>query len=169
MGRVYRSRKDRWFTGLCGGLAESFGISSGLLRLLVVVSIPFTSGAVILIYLVASLVISKEPFVPRDPFYGPDWNQGYGAEGGPRGWDRPGDHRFHRPPFPPPYRGGETPPRYGEGPSGKPGYGKMEESNLDYMMGDIEKKAMQKELEELRQKLAKYEYRNNDKNEKGDV
>lgn len=168
MSRVYRSRKDRWFTGLCGGLAESFGISSGLLRLLVVVAIPFTSGAVILIYLIASLVVSKEPFVPRDPFYGPGWNPGYGPENGPRGWARPDERRYNRPPFSPPYRE-DAPPRYGEGQPGRAGYNKMDESNLDYMMGDIEKKAMQKELEELRKKLAKYEYRNDEKNEKGDV
>lgn len=167
MGRLYRSRKDRWFTGLCGGLADSFDVSSGLLRLLVVISIPFTSGAVILIYLVASLVISKEPYIPQDPFYGRDWNPGYGPGSGPRGWGHPDDRYANRPPFPPPPRG-ENPPRYGENPRGGAGYGSMDPSNLDYMMGDIEKKAMQKELEELRKKLSKYEQQN-DKNEKGDL
>lgn len=37
------------------------------------------------------------------------------------------------------------------------GFGGGEASNLDSMMEDIEKKAMKKELEELRNKLSKYE------------
>ncbi|WP_223070401.1 PspC domain-containing protein [Paenibacillus caui] len=168
MSRVYRSRRDRWFTGLCGGLAESFGISAGILRLLVVIAIPFTSGAIILLYLIASLVVSKEPFQPQDPYYGGGWNPGYGPGPGP-GPYRFGpkdDPRFsQRPPFPPPYRD-DAPPRYNDSRRGSDGFGRAGESNLDYMMGDIEKKAMQKELEELRKKLAKYE---NGKNEKGEV
>lgn len=182
MSRVYRSRKDRWITGLCGGLADSFGISSGILRLLLVIAIPFTSGAVILLYLIASLVVSKEPYQPHDPFHG-GWNSGYPPGGGygpgpgPHGYEkdrryshqefkRDFEQRFsgHRGPFdaPPPPRG----PQYGNDNRNQAGgYGRMNESNLDYMMGDIEKKAMQKELDELRQKLAKYE---NGKHEKGE-
>ncbi|GGA48348.1 PspC domain-containing protein [Paenibacillus physcomitrellae] len=184
MSRVYRSRKDRWITGLCGGLAESFGISAGILRLLLVIAIPFTSGAVILLYLIASLVVSKEPYQPHDPFYGGGWNSGYnpGPGPGPEAGPGPGgygpDRRFshqefkrnfeerfsgRRGPFaPPPPRSSQFGHDTRRGPEG---YGREDESNLDYMMGDIEKKAMQKELEELRQKLAKYE---TGKQEKGD-
>ncbi|WP_138495316.1 PspC domain-containing protein [Paenibacillus pinistramenti] len=183
MSRVYRSRRDRWITGLCGGLAESFGISAGILRLLLVIAIPFTSGAVILLYLIASLVVSKEPYQPHDPFHTGGWNSNYppgpGYGSGERNGRYDNDRRFshqefkrdfeqrfsgRRGPFEP-----HTPPRpphFGsEQRSQAGGFGRMDESNLDYMMGDIEKKAMQKELDELRAKLAKYE---NGKQEKGE-
>ncbi|AWB45944.1 hypothetical protein DCC85_18280 [Paenibacillus sp. CAA11] len=170
MNRVYRSRKDRWITGLCGGLAESFGISAGLLRLITVIAIPFSSGAIIFIYLIASLVISKEPYQPYDPYRMQGWHPGYGPgpgpgpEPGPYG-DPLHDRRYQpRPPYGRPSDGPPPPPPPYSGRQANGGY-RNPESNLDSMMEDIEKKAMEKELEELRRKLAKYE----NGNEKGDV
>ncbi|MBW4841314.1 MAG: hypothetical protein KZY74_18145, partial [Paenibacillaceae bacterium] len=52
---------------------------------------------------------------------------------------------------------GTQPPQYG---AGAPGIGFQASpgaSNLDSMMEDIEKKAMKKELDELRKKLSDYE------------
>lgn len=155
MGTLYRSRRDRWFSGLLGGLGEYFGISVTALRLLTIISVPFTGGTTIMIYLIASLVISKEPYIPRDP-YGSGWQSsnhggcGYGNAGNPQ----------HRGPQ-------YADPRYGSPQYNDPHYQQQSAfsgnaSNLDSMMEDIEKKAMEKELEELRRKLSKYE------NEKGD-
>ena len=33
MNRLYRSRKSRWFTGLCGGIGEYFGINPTVIRI----------------------------------------------------------------------------------------------------------------------------------------
>lgn len=61
MSRLYRSTRDKVMTGLAGGVSETLGIDSTLFRILLLVSIPFTGGATILVYLVAALVIPKEP------------------------------------------------------------------------------------------------------------
>ncbi|MNJ38433.1 PspC domain protein [compost metagenome] len=164
MGRLYRSRRDRCFSGLLGGLGESFGISTTLLRLLFVFSIFFTGGTTLFIYLIASLVVSKEPYIPHDPYYNRGWQGGYQGcgQGGYGGGHR--DSSYGGPHF-----GGS---HYGESQYSDPRHGEQRnrqqagfggsDSNLDSMMKDIEKKAMEKELEELRRKLSKYE------NEKGD-
>lgn len=161
MNRLYRSRTDKWFTGLLGGLGEYFGFSSTILRILVIVSVPFTSGAVILIYLIASLVVSKEPYQPYDPYNNNGWNGGGGYGGNPGGPGGPGygyggPRPPQRPPYPGPMNSGPTPPNSFNGNTGS-GFGAPHPSNLDSMMEDIEKKAMEKELEELRKKLSKYE------------
>lgn len=62
MNRLYRSIYDRKITGLCGGLAASFGIDSTLVRLLLVIAAFFSAGTVILLYLIASLVVPKAPY-----------------------------------------------------------------------------------------------------------
>ncbi|CAH1059095.1 PspC domain-containing protein [Paenibacillus pseudetheri] len=150
MSRLYRSTRDKVMTGLAGGLSETLGIDSTLFRILLLVSIPFTGGAVIPVYFIAALVIPKEP-THYNPF-GP----GPGAPGGP---------------FDGPYSGR---PEHGHGPHANGGpYGRQPnynpnfeknsasysapDSGLDAMMKDIEKKALQKEVEELKQKLSKYE------------
>lgn len=148
MGTLYRSRRDRWFSGLIGGLGEYFNISVTALRLLAIISVFITGGTTIVIYLIATLVISKEPYTPRDPYYNGGWqggghhNHGYGNPGNP-------GNAYRDPQY--------ADPRYQQQ-SAFSGSA----SNLDSMMEDIEKKAMEKELEELRRKLSKYE------NEKGD-
>ncbi|WP_347231126.1 PspC domain-containing protein [Paenibacillus sp. DMB5] len=79
MTRLYRSTRDKVMTGLAGGLSETLGIDSTLFRILLLVSIPFTGGATILVYFIAALIIPKEP-TQYNPF-GP----GPGAPGGPYG------------------------------------------------------------------------------------
>ncbi|MCL6603931.1 MAG: PspC domain-containing protein [Paenibacillus sp.] len=139
MTRLYRSTRDKVMTGLAGGLSDTLGIDSTLLRILLVVSIPFTGGAVIPVYFIAALVIPKEPtqFNP----YGP----GPGMQGGGYGG-------YYS----------ERPESYGRQANPNPNFDKAAsysapDSGLDAMMKDIEKKAMKKEIEELRQKLSKYE------------
>src|SRR5689334_22910540 len=36
--KLYRSTSDRWIAGVCGGIAEHLGISSGLVRLLMILA-----------------------------------------------------------------------------------------------------------------------------------
>lgn len=155
MTRLYRSTRDKVMTGLAGGLSETLGIDSTLFRILLLVSIPFTGGASILVYLIAALVIPKEP-TQYNPF-------GPGAPGGPYGGPYaggPGYNRGPQGPHGPHGQGGYGP--YNGQPGYNPGYDKgnaysAPDSGLDAMMKDIEKKALQKEVEELKQKLAKYE------------
>ena len=37
MRRLYRSRKNRWIAGVCGGIAEYFNIDPILIRILAVI------------------------------------------------------------------------------------------------------------------------------------
>lgn len=39
MSKLYRSTRDKMVTGLCGGLSDTFGIDSTLLRILFLISI----------------------------------------------------------------------------------------------------------------------------------
>ena len=50
--RLHKSKNDKWIAGVCGGLAEYSGVSSGIIRLLVVLS-----GVGIFAYLIAAIVI----------------------------------------------------------------------------------------------------------------
>lgn len=158
MRGLYRSRRDRWVTGLIGGIAEYFNVNSAILRILMLISIPITGGTTIFIYFIASLVISKEPYAPHDPYHPGGWNQG-GYQYGPR---PEGPQGYHDPRY-------QHDPRHGQHPPmGNQAFGNQTRSaghnfetsgssNLDQMMQDIEKKAMKKELEQLRQKLSNYE------------
>jgi phage shock protein C len=154
MGKLYRSRRDKKLTGLCGGLAETLNIDATLLRLLVVVTTFFSGGTVILLYFIASIVIPKEPglFPPYDPFSG-----SYGHDSFSSSWN---SHKSY----------GDKGSSYGAGNGAGPSssiYQSAKTSHIDEMMKDIEKKALQKEIDDLRAKVAQYE--KNKDNNKGDV
>jgi phage shock protein PspC (stress-responsive transcriptional regulator) len=63
-----RNANDRWLGGVLGGMARSFGISSGLLRAIFIVlslgigglTFGISLGAVILIYLIFWMTLSKQ-------------------------------------------------------------------------------------------------------------
>ncbi|WP_442602973.1 PspC domain-containing protein [Paenibacillus sp. KN14-4R] len=154
--KLYRSRTNKKVAGLCGGLSEVLNIDVTLLRLVVAVAAIFTSGAVILVYFVAAMIVPKEPkytdhydpYGHRGPYNNP-FNDGNFA----------GRSDFRRPEPPP--RPGQYRATY-EAP--------QQTDNIDAMMKDIEKKAMQKEIEELRIKLNQLEKNQNKNNDtKGDV
>ncbi|NOU71795.1 PspC domain-containing protein [Paenibacillus sp. LMG 31458] len=152
MSKLYRSRRDKKVTGLCGGLAEAMNVDATLLRLLVVITTIFTGGTVIFIYFVAALVIPKEPGYdqpPFDPYAGSYGRQGY--NGG--AWNA---HKPHHPNHAPQHTGFNAP------------YDAGKTNNIDEMMKDIEKKALQREVEELRAKVARFEQQPIDI-KKGDV
>ena len=54
-----RSRKNRVFSGVAGGLAEYFKVSSALLRFAFILSIFATSGSSIILYLLLSIVLPR--------------------------------------------------------------------------------------------------------------
>ncbi len=58
--KLYRSRIDRKIAGVCGGLAEYFGIDPTLVRLLFVLGLIFVGGT-LLAYIILAIVIPEEP------------------------------------------------------------------------------------------------------------
>ncbi|MCR8643114.1 PspC domain-containing protein [Paenibacillus sp. N1-5-1-14] len=164
--KLFRSRTNKKVAGLCGGLSEVFNIDVTLLRLVVAVAAIFTSGAVILVYFVAAMIVPKEPRFtdPYDPYgqRGPYNNNHNNPYGNPYGnSNNYGRNDYRRP---------EAPPRPGQY---RATYQEPQSSdNIDDMMKDIEKKAMQREIEDLRIKLNQLE-KNQNKNQnnepKGDV
>lgn len=58
--KLYLSNADRKIAGVCGGLAEYFGIDSTIVRLFWILLI-LLGGSGILLYLIAWLVIPRKP------------------------------------------------------------------------------------------------------------
>ncbi len=62
MKRLYRSQIDKKILGVCGGIAEYFGIDSTIVRLAVVAICLLTAiGPGILGYIIAALVMPDYP------------------------------------------------------------------------------------------------------------
>ncbi|MDE6953577.1 MAG: PspC domain-containing protein [Erysipelotrichales bacterium] len=59
--RLYRSRRESMICGVCGGIAEYFDVDPTLIRLGAVILI-FGWGSGLLAYLVAAVVIPKNPY-----------------------------------------------------------------------------------------------------------
>lgn len=171
MKKLYRSRRDSKLFGLCGGLAELLNVDSTLLRVVLLVTTFFTGGTLIPIYFIACLVIPKEPLL--DSFYDPN----YGYAGKPPGYgpysSNHGPSHYgggHNGPHQPYGSGGSSysgeygpkPPAYGSRPQPQSAPGSSGPS-LDEMMRDVEKKALQKEIDDLRAKLARLEKGDSDK------
>ncbi|MFC5581289.1 PspC domain-containing protein [Rhodanobacter terrae] len=58
--RLYRSRNDRKFAGVCGGIAEYYGWDPTLVRVAWIV-LTLLGGSGILIYLILWLVMPESP------------------------------------------------------------------------------------------------------------
>ncbi len=58
--RLTRSKDDRWLGGVCGGLAQYFGIDSTVVRVIFILSALIIGGG-FLIYLILWIVIPLEP------------------------------------------------------------------------------------------------------------
>jgi phage shock protein C len=153
MKRVYRSVRDKKLFGVCGGLSEATNIDATVIRIVLVITTFFSGGAPIPIYIIAAMVMPKDPtFTPLggQPYYG----NGNGSYGAPD-WNQP------QPP-----RSGTWGPHQ-QSPYGQPSQGSTQGyyppnpassgANIDDLMEDIEKKALSKEIEQLKAKLAQYE------------
>lgn len=58
--KLYRSRKNKWFAGVCGGIAEYSGLSPMIVRLICALLIlPYGSG--LIVYIILAIFIPKEP------------------------------------------------------------------------------------------------------------
>ena len=59
--KLYRSRKNKGFTGLCGGLAAYLHIPPTIIRVALILITWFVTMWTIPIYIVASIIVPKEP------------------------------------------------------------------------------------------------------------
>lgn len=66
--KLYKSRTDRKWLGVCGGLAKYLGISSTVIRLLFVIFTFASSGVAIPAYIILGIVLDKEPPELMDDF-----------------------------------------------------------------------------------------------------
>ncbi len=57
--KLYRSRREKVIAGVCGGIAEYFGIDPVLVRLLMVLL--FIYGVGLILYILAWIMIPQEP------------------------------------------------------------------------------------------------------------
>lgn len=64
--KLYRSKSDRYISGVCGGLAAYFSIDSNLVRLLIVVS-AFIGGIGIVLYIAALVLVPENPEESAEP------------------------------------------------------------------------------------------------------
>jgi phage shock protein C len=60
---LYRSKRDRWVMGVCGGIAHQFGISATLTRVLTIVLAVIVPGisfiGVVLIYIALGILLPE--------------------------------------------------------------------------------------------------------------
>lgn len=147
MRKLYRSQSNKVIGGLCGGLGESFGVDVTLLRVVTAFTAFFSFGTAVPLYIIACLVIPKEPIFNR-------YNGGPGMTPPPfQSYSGYGQTTY------PGYGGQTTYP--GQGTGFKTTTAQPSADPIDEMMKDVEKKALRKEIDDLKAKLAKYE--------KGDV
>lgn len=59
-GRLYLSDKDRKIAGVCGGLADYFGIDSTIVRILWALAVLVSYGTGFILYLVFWLIVPRE-------------------------------------------------------------------------------------------------------------
>jgi phage shock protein C len=61
--KLYRSRQNRVIFGVCGGLAEFFGIDPSIVRLIFALGVLFGFGSFGFLYLILFFVVPEEPTV----------------------------------------------------------------------------------------------------------
>ena len=59
MNQLYRPRDDRWIAGVCSGLARRVGVSSGVMRLIFVISC-LLPGPQVIVYIVLWALMPSE-------------------------------------------------------------------------------------------------------------
>ncbi len=60
MKKLYRSRSDRMIGGVCGGIAEYFGIDPVIVRIAFIIAV-FVLGISVWVYPILWIVIPEEP------------------------------------------------------------------------------------------------------------
>ncbi|RED57264.1 PspC domain-containing protein [Cohnella lupini] len=161
MRKLYRSTRDRKLFGVCGGLADYLGVDATLLRILLIVVAVFSAGSVIIVYIIAGFVIPREPHYgggyganPFDPGWkGQEHTQQYGFGG--QGWNANTNANYPGPNAGAGYSASSA-PRPGPTVTSAPASARPSQG-IDAMMEDIEKKSLQREIEELKARISKFE------------
>ena len=55
--KLYRSRDEQMLAGVCGGLAEYFGIDPTIVRLLFVATVLLGMGGAVLVYILMMIIV----------------------------------------------------------------------------------------------------------------
>lgn len=63
--RLYRSRTNKVFAGVCGGMAEYFDVDPIIIRILFILMVLF-GGSGILLYIAAIIIIPQKPYMAAD-------------------------------------------------------------------------------------------------------
>ena len=58
--KLYRSNTDKMLAGVCGGLAQYFGIDSTIVRLIFALLVFFGVGSGIVLYIILALIMPLE-------------------------------------------------------------------------------------------------------------
>ena len=58
--KLYRSNTDKMLAGVCGGLAQYFGIDSTIIRLIFALLVLFGAGSGIILYIIMALIMPLE-------------------------------------------------------------------------------------------------------------
>lgn len=101
MGRLlYKSRKNKVITGVCGGFAEYFGIDPTIIRIICIIL--GLSGTGVLAYIVAAIIMPDEDKVRNS---GDDWKSGpvsgtddfsFDCDKEKDDWDRPANYNTEK-------------------------------------------------------------------------
>ncbi len=59
--KFYRSRNNKVFLGVCGGLAKHFDMDPDLVRVITLLLFLFSGGSVLIGYLIAALIFPYDP------------------------------------------------------------------------------------------------------------
>ncbi len=59
--KLYRSNTDKMIAGVCGGLAQYFGVDSTLIRLIFALLVFLGVGSGVLLYIILAIVVPLEP------------------------------------------------------------------------------------------------------------
>ncbi len=59
--KLYRSNTDKMVAGVCGGLAQYFGVDSTLVRLIFALLVFFGVGSGLVLYIILALIMPLEP------------------------------------------------------------------------------------------------------------
>src|SRR3990172_5411622 len=64
--RLYRSRDDRMIWGVCGGIANYFGVDPTIIRVIAILLL-FAGGSGIMAYIILAIVVPLESSQSREP------------------------------------------------------------------------------------------------------
>jgi len=132
--KLYRSTRDSKLMGLCAGIGEWLNVDITLIRVLFTIGVIFSGFTLLIPYFIIAMVIPKEPRLVYGYNFGYTSNQGcYGQNYHNQGHDTYQAHETYR----------------------KDYSQSSNQSSMDAMMADVEKKTMINEIQQLREKIAK--------------